>query len=125
MEIKFAAVQGRSHRSAAVREVGCERQRKRCEVVWGAPLQEGHRSSRALPTLTRKELRDEQNPERSWERAERYGRGRDDSSSAMGGAGDCRTLLLDLAAIVERTVLEWRETMVSLYSVGGSVPFVR
>ena len=60
-------MQGRSHRFAAVSEVGCEGQVKRCEVVWATPLQEGHRPSRALPMITRKEFNEEENPERSWE----------------------------------------------------------
>ena len=68
---KAATEQGRSHRSRSVREVGWEGQEKMWEVVWGDPLQEGQRSSGALLIRSRKELRDEQNPERSWARVVR------------------------------------------------------
>ena len=62
---------GRSHRSLTERGVGCEGQEKRWEVVWGATPQEGQRGSGVLPILSRKLLRDEQNPERSWARVVR------------------------------------------------------
>ena len=113
-ETNSAAKQGRSHRSRGVREVGWKGQEKRCWVVWAAPLQEGQLSSGLLPTLIWKDLRDEQNPDLSWERLERYGRGRVASSSAMGGGGVRRTLLGDWRSIAEDTAEVWRAAIVDL-----------
>ena len=82
-----ATVQGRSHRSRTVREVGWEGHSKICAVVWGAPRHDGQSPSGLRPTLSRYELRDGQNPERSWARVVRKGLGRVLSSSDMGGSG--------------------------------------
>ena len=62
---KPATKRGLSHRSRTTRFVGWAGQEKRWFVVCGAVLQEGHRLLCALPTLSRKLLRDEQYPERS------------------------------------------------------------
>ena len=51
---------GRFHRSITVREVGWEGQMKMWAGVWGAPLHEGQRGSGALPTLSKKLLREEE-----------------------------------------------------------------
>ena len=83
--------------------------------MWGATPQEGQRGSGALPILSRKLLREEQNPERSWERVVRWGRGREVSSSDIGGGGDRRTLLGDWVAMARDTVSVWRDLMVGLY----------
>ena len=56
--------------------------------VWSTPMHKGHREIGALITLYRKLLKEEQYPERSWERAERRRRaGRSFSSSATAGGG--------------------------------------
>ena len=52
-ERNAATEQGLSQRSSTCRGVGWEGQLKRWEGVWEATLQEGHRSSGALPTLSR------------------------------------------------------------------------
>ena len=83
-------------------------------MVWGAVSQEGQRSFGALPILTRKLLRDEQKPERSWESAERYGRGREDSSAATRGALPSRTELSGRELIARVTTSVRRELIVSL-----------
>ena len=70
-EVRGQAGPGRSHRSLTERGVGCEGQEKRWEVACGATPQEGQRGSGVLPILSRKLLRDEQNPERSWARVVR------------------------------------------------------
>ena len=62
-----ATERGRSHRSSTVRVVGWEGQEKRWDGVSGAPLQEVQRLSGALPTMTLKVFKEEQNPERSWD----------------------------------------------------------
>ena len=53
-------------------------------------------------------------PDLSWDRAERKGRGRDSSSSEMGGAGIARTRLRGREAIEEATADVWRDWMVDL-----------
>ena len=58
--MKSEVRQGRSHRSRIPRGVGCEGQEKTCAVVCGPLPQDGQRSLGALPTLSRKLLRDEQ-----------------------------------------------------------------
>ena len=83
-------------------------------MVWGAVSQEGQRSFGALPILTRKLLRAEQKPERSWESAERYGRGREDSSAATRGASSPKTKLFGRELTARVTASVWRELIVSL-----------
>ena len=82
--------------------------------MWGATPQEGQEASGALPILSRKLLRDEQNPERSWARVVLWGRGREDSSSDTRGGGDRRTLLGDWVAMARATASVWRDLMVDL-----------
>ena len=98
-----ATAQGRSHRSRTVRFVGWEGHEKRWAVVCGAPRHEGQMSSGLRRTLSRYELRAGQNPERSWDRVVRNGRGRESSSSAIGGAGSWRTRFGGREAMEEET----------------------
>ena len=97
----------------------------RWEVVWGEIEQEEQRLSGASPTLSWYDLRAGQNPERSWERVVRCGRGREDSSSAMVGGWVERTLLGLRESMEARTAELWRALRVGLYWIGGRVPFER
>ena len=105
---------GRFHRSVTVREVGWEGQLKMWAGVWGAPLHEGQRGSGALPTLSKKLLREEELPERNWERTERWRRGRSFSSSATTGGEVRRTLLGEREAIARATAPVCRDLRVSV-----------
>ena len=91
-------------------------------MVCGPLPQDGQRSLGALPTLSRKLLRDEQQPERSWDSVVRYGRGREDSSGATGGAAAPRTVLSGREATAWDTASVWREGMMCRYVSGGMVP---
>ena len=62
-------------------------------MVWGAELQEGQLGLSARPILSLYERREEQWPERSWERRVRWARGREVSEASMGGGWVDRTLL--------------------------------
>ena len=68
LEKNSATKPGRRHRSRTVREVGWEGQEKTWDVVCGAELQEGQLGLSARPILSLYERREEQRPERSWER---------------------------------------------------------
>ena len=70
-EMKSETRPGRSHRSTGEREVGCEEHEKRCGTVCGSTPQEGQRGSGVLPIRARYGARDEQNPERSWDKVVR------------------------------------------------------
>ena len=104
-ERKEEAWTGLVQRSSTLREVGCDGQENRWEGVWGEPLHEGQRSSGALPTLTRYDLRAGQNPERSCERVVRCGQGREGSSSEIGG-GWVRRILLGFWEFIEKRTVE-------------------
>ena len=52
----------------------------------------------------------------------RYGRGREDSSGATGGAAAPRTELSGREATARATASVWREFIVCLYVSGGMVP---
>ena len=78
-------------------------------MVCESPRQEGQRSSGLRPTLFRYELRAGENPDLSWERVVRRGRGRVCSSSEMGGAVSCRTLLGGREEMVLETAMVWRD----------------
>ena len=79
---------GLSQRSKVVRAVGWEGQANRCPEVWTELLQEGQGGEApATPILALYELRKEQWPERSWDRAVRWALGRDSSSLSASGAG--------------------------------------
>ena len=88
-------------------------------------MQEGQRSLGDCPTLERKELRAEQYPDRSWDRVDLKGRGRESSSSEMGGGGVRRTLLGLREDMAFRTAVVWSAWRVGLYSLGGRTPFER
>jgi len=70
-------------------------------------------------------LRAGQNPDLSWARVERYGRGSNFSSSEMGGGADWRTLLGEREAMQDDTAEVWRELIVGLYEVAGMIPLSR
>ena len=109
-----AARLGRCQRSRTERGVGWEGQENTWDVVWGAELQEGQLGLSARAILALYERREEQWPERSWERRVRWARGREVSEASMGGGWVDRTLL---GGALERdcwTAEVWRDDRVDL-----------
>ena len=119
MKSAARAGQSHSHRSLNTRGVGWEGQEKRWAGVWGDTLHERQRESGALLSLCRKLLREEQYPERSWERVEQRRRVRSFSSSATAGGWVRRTLLGEREVIARVTASVCRDLREDLYSSGG------